>query len=109
INDSGYYATHVAVAIDANRPTHITESAGVHSIAVHGDLLYESYLHSGGYNLRKFSEDNISPECSCDFEAGVLPLPCMATDNRSEDVDGDGLLDPNEDTLVPNHILDIDE
>ena len=91
--------------------THTTSSTGIHGITVEGYNAYDSYIYPGGA-LFKFINpvgDPWDPVCQCTQEEDVMPyFACAATDNTpSEDINGNGLLDPGEDDN-DNGIVDRD-
>ena len=100
-----------AAVVPLSQGTHTTSSTGIHGITVEGYNAFDSYIYPGGA-LFKFINpvgDPWPPLCQCTQEEEVMPyFACDATDNTpSEDVNGNGLLDPGEDANA-NGIVDRD-
>ncbi|REL26767.1 hypothetical protein DXX93_09395 [Thalassotalea euphylliae] len=83
--------------------THQTLSASPHGITVEGYNQDDSYIYPGGalFSFINPAGDANPPLCTSEVtmgEGGVPMLLATATDNRpSEDVNGNGVLDPGED------------
>jgi len=97
-----------AAVIAINSGTHTTSSAGVHGITVSGVNAYDSYIYPGGSLFRFINPlgDNNPPEVTLTVDGSSASG--TASDNRTtEDVNGNGILDPGED-LNGNGIIDFD-
>ena len=102
IDSSGLWAT-VQYLTDG---VHTTSSTMPHGINVMGFHSYDSYLYTGGalFEFVNPQGDTNPPVCNCDENTHT----CTATDDRpSEDVNGNGVLDPGED-LNGNGLIDKD-
>ena len=93
---------------------HTTSSANGHAITVQGYNFFNSYCYPGGMSSEFINTpgdptgDENPPTCTIEINANSTQGELTVEDDRdSEDVNGNGLLDPGED-LNNNGIIDID-
>lgn len=90
--------------------THTTSSTSPHGITVEGLNSADSYLYPGGalFQFINPQGDSNPPLCNVSCSAQTQQCTGTATDDRpSEDLDGNGVLDPGED-LNGNGVIDDD-
>jgi len=71
---------------------------GHHAIMVMGFNAYDSYLYTGGalFQFINPAGDPYAPVCNCSLQGG-MQYGCTATENKTEDDNSNGVLDPGED------------
>ena len=90
--------------------THTTSSANPHGITVEGLNEFDSYVFPGGalFEFINGNGDGNAPVVTLTVTGTGTTATGTATDGRgSEDVNGNGILDPGED-LNGNNVIDID-
>jgi len=88
--------------------THTTASVNEHGITVEGYNSYDSYIYPGGARFQFINPVGDANPPICDVIISGNTATGSATDNRpSEDVNGNGILDPGED-LNGNGLIDED-
>ena len=104
-------STYSAATVPLAEGAHTTSSPQPHGITVEGYNVFDSYVYPGGGALAPLSDlsDSNPPVCTATTQAGPPQFVLgSAEDNRpSEDLNGDGILDPDEDANG-NGRIDVD-